>query len=134
MTQEQLHCWAAGIMDDGAHIRTVNRIRKPDYPRLHIAMTHKATVERMQAIFRKGEIKPQHKRDKKGNDAWRWECNGDDARHVLEVVYPFLFTNQRKAEIVLALSDFNITLSQDQKSLLRQELQGLNSRYTFNEN
>lgn len=130
MTNE-LYIWAAGILDGESHMRTTNNIRKPDYPRIHIGMTHLKTIERIQAVFGKGEIKIQCKRGRQRNAAWRWECNGEDARYVLSLVRPHLFTKAEDAGYVLMLSDPTARLSLEEKEPLRRRLRLLNSRYVF---
>ena len=128
MTQDHLYIWAAGLLDGEAHISTVDRINTRDYVRLSMAQTHKATVERVKSIFGRGNVTLHRKADEKGGEAWRWYCDGDDARQVLLLVRPFLFTKAENTDLVLTLSDPNNHLTTEVRNKIRNELRLLLKR------
>lgn len=127
--------WAGGLLDGEAHLRAIPNRKRPDYPRMHIGMTHQPTVLDVKKIFGLGRVLPQRIADKKGAAAWRWECNADEARQVLTLLLEnnCIRTKKRDAEIVLALSDPSNTLSWEEKSVLREELWRINRRYVYEE-
>ena len=126
MTRDEL-IWAAGIMDGEGHIRATKNLKKHYYARIHIAMVHQKTVERMLAIFGKGKIKPQ--KPKRGRPAGRWECNGDDAIQVLLVLRQFLYTKSEECNIVTELSTPGNRLSAEEREAKWKRLRFLNGRY-----
>lgn len=104
--------WLAGLVDSEGciHSRPSGRIEKGDTlpyrMQLKIAMCHRETVERAQAIVGLGTVgKYEYKGRPKWRTSWSWSVYGWRAIELLNLLVPYMVTKGEEAEQALRWID-----------------------------
>jgi len=103
MATETEKAWLAGFLDGEGTIYIASTKRERSLF-LRIRNTHLPTLNRIKEIFRVGYIGPhsggQTRLGKK--QVYEWYVNDNQARKVLEAVFPYLVTKKAQAEVGIA--------------------------------
>lgn len=101
--------WAAGIIDEEGCIRIQRKLPADNNHlkssscslMLKVKMTHFPTIQKLQDIFRCGNLYKEKKSENRTKDIWYWSVYGQDAYNILRQIYPFCITKEK--EIFFAL-------------------------------
>lgn len=101
--------WAAGLIDGEGNIsiqkcsyRNAAGVKTPCYCLiLRVKMTHRATIERLHSLFRRGTVSHCRRRSARHRDSFNWQVGGADAHVVLAAILPFLFTKRGEANLAM---------------------------------
>lgn len=94
--------WAAGLFDGEGCVGIYRRSLKAMTPvfreKLHLSMTHEATVRKFCEIMGVGAVSFRRSRRKKWRPVWVWQTSNHQAQIALERLLPFLVTKRAEAE------------------------------------
>jgi hypothetical protein len=98
--------WLAGLFDGEGSIILKKRSRPNSLSsRITITNTFYPLLERVIEVTGTGKLyeMTRYKPDPSHARSWNWQCNGSNARLVLEQLLPWLIVKKERAEIILGL-------------------------------
>lgn len=129
--------YATGIIDGEGCVSLqkrnpteTNRLKNPSYSlRISVKMTCKKTVDKMNTIFKCGNIFKE-KREPDFKDCYKWEAVGEDAFNVLLQIYSMSIT--KKDQIFNAMEYFVQEKTEDNKQYYYELLRNLKKQSSDN--
>lgn len=99
--------WLAGFIDGDGSIDIKKQKKGEDYyvydVLLNACNTHYETLEYISKNIGKGKIQKMKVRSRKHKPVYDWRISGEEARTIIEKIYPYLVTKRKAAELAILL-------------------------------
>lgn len=91
--------WAAGLIEGEGWIGWIGGSWGKPTQSVKVVNTEGELLERLVSIFEVGSIRPRKRYNENHKQAWVWSVYGKNARKVLRIIQPHLYSPHKRAQV-----------------------------------